>query len=84
MGRKDFPEFGPRLRALRLERRLTIEQAAEAVGIERVVMNRYELGIRVPETAHALASLCRLYNVSSDYLLGLIDERRPWPPQQST
>ena len=80
-----FPVLGERLRTLRAEHSgWTQTSVAEAVGVKQPTYAAWEAGAKFPSSADHLRALCRLYNVSSDYLLGLIDERRPWPPQQST
>ncbi len=78
MGRRSFPRFGERLVALREARGWSTTYAARQAGLGRVTLERYELGTRFPLSDTSLASLCRLYGVSSDFLLGLVDERLPW------
>lgn len=82
MGRKNFPVLGERLKALRRERPdLTQEAVAEAVGVKQPTYAAWESGAKFPSSADHLRALCRLYDVSSDWLLGLVDERRPWPKE---
>ena len=65
----------PRLRDLREDRDLTQEQIAEVLGISRSFYNRYETG-RIQMPIHHFVTLARYYNVSLDYLTGLIDTPR--------
>lgn len=58
-----------RLFRLRNEKNLTQEQAAEAVGISRVALTRYENGQRMPKM-NIVDSLAKVYGVSVDYLMG--------------
>ena len=58
-----------RLFRLRNENNLTQEQAAEAVGISRVALTRYENGQRMPKM-NIVDSLAKVYGVSVDYLMG--------------
>lgn len=58
-----------RLFRLRNENNLTQEQAAEAVGISRVALTRYENGQRMPKM-NIVDSLAKIYGVSIDYLMG--------------
>lgn len=62
-----------RLRDLREDRDLKQSDISEFLGMKQPQYNRYETGTReLP--LHHLISLCRFYNVSADYLLGLTDE----------
>ena len=62
--------FGENLRAARKRAKLTLEQVAEILNTTHSTISRYENEKRKidPET---LASFCRLYNVSADYILNL-------------
>lgn len=63
-----------RLKALRG----TVNQleVAEAIGISRAALGYYETGKRKPD-ADIICKLCKYYHVSSDYLLGLSDIKKP-------
>ena len=61
-----FPE---RLRALRLEANLTQKDVADTLGISRPAYTYWEKGEKVP-TPDKLPALAKLFNVSTDYLLG--------------
>ncbi len=63
-----------RLRNLRTQKGLTQSQAANAIGVTRSVISLYENEMRQP-SPDVIISLARLYNVTTDYLLG-VDERR--------
>lgn len=65
-----------RLRDLREDHDLTQARVAEILGTAREQYNKYELGKQeIP--LHHLITLARYYNVSLDYLAGLIDTPRP-------
>ena len=65
-----------RLRDLREDRDLTQKQIADILGISQTGYSKYEVGsCDIP--TQVLRSLAKFYNVSADYLLGLIDEPRP-------
>jgi len=66
---------GDRLKALRIERGLTQEELADAVGVHRGAIANYETGRRDPE-ALVLLRLAKYFNVSSEYLMGLTDDPR--------
>ena len=60
----------PRLRDLREDADLTQTQVAEILGTSQTMYARYERGASELPIRH-LISLCRLYHVSADYVLGL-------------
>ncbi len=64
------------IRELREDRDLTQSQISSLLGTTQQVYSRYENGINeIP--LHHLVTLCRYYNVSADYILGLVDTYRP-------
>ena len=61
---------GKKLKERRLQLNMTQRQVAEALGIAQPIYQRFEKGIY--ECSYSqLAAICRLYDISSDYLLGL-------------
>lgn len=62
-----------RIRSIRRERELSQQQIAEVLGISQTMVARYERGATALPIRHLIA-LCRFYEVSSDYLLGLTDK----------
>ena len=67
-----------RIRDIREDSDLTQAQVANAVNCSQQVYSNYELGQRSlpPEVLIALA---RFHHTSVDYLLGLTDEKKPYP-----
>lgn len=65
--------YYPRIRDLREDKDKTQNQIAELLGIQTTTYRRYEVGERECP-AHIIIKLCRIYNVSSDYILGLTDK----------
>lgn len=65
--------MGARLKELRLERNLRLKDVAEAVGVTLNAISMYESNTREPNI-DIIKKLCKFYNVSADYLLGLSDE----------
>lgn len=61
-----------KLKQLRKEKGLSQKIVAEALGITLSAYSNYEQGIREPNL-QILVSICKFYDVSSDYLLGLED-----------
>ncbi len=63
-----------RLRLLRKEKKLSQAEFAKIVGLSTNGYQRYELDERDP-TALLIVEIAKYYKVSSDYLLGLSDDR---------
>ena len=64
-----------RLRDLREDNDLTQSQVAEYLGTSQTMYARYERGANELPIRH-LISLCKLYKVSSDVILGLQDSTK--------
>lgn len=70
--------FFKRIEDLRIDNDKTQAQVAEFLGCQREVYRRYEKGTRqIP--IDMLIQLSKLYNVSIDYLVGLTNEKKPYP-----
>lgn len=65
-----------RLRELRKEKGLTLEQMANDLNTTKVTLSRYENGTREPKS-EMLSQLSDYFNVSIDYLFGKTDEKNP-------
>jgi transcriptional regulator with XRE-family HTH domain len=65
--------FGTRLREMRQESKLFQREMSAFLEITRIQYQYYESGKSFP-TCQGLIKLCKLLNVSADYLLGLSDE----------
>ena len=65
-----------RLRDLREDRDLTQIQCASIANISKNSYIRYENEERVTP-ADVIVTFAKYYNVSADYILGLIDEPKP-------
>lgn len=65
-------EIGKRIADSRRNVKLTQEELANRIGITAQALSQYERGLRYPDVA-MLKALCIALGVSSDYLLGLID-----------
>ena len=64
--------MGERLKKLRLDNNLTQKQVGQRIGVAISAVSSYESGVRYP-TYESLVKLSRLYNVTTDYLVGLSD-----------
>ena len=58
-------DFGNTLKTLRLRKNMTQAQLAQKLGLTKSVISAYETGLRL------LIHIARIYNVSTDYLLGI-------------
>lgn len=65
-----------RLRLLREERGLLQRDIAQLLNISTSAYGYYEQGKRTPDM-HVIQVLAKFYNVSSDWLIGLSDVRKP-------
>ena len=68
--------YYPRLRDLREDHDLTQQAVADYLSMKQSQYSRYERGIRDIPT-DILIRLAKLYQTSTDYLLGLTDKRDP-------
>ena len=59
-----------KLRGLREDNDLTQTQIAEVLGTSQTMYARYERGANEMPIRH-LITICRYYNISADYILGL-------------
>ncbi len=73
--------YFPRLRDLREDMDLSQEQIATFLGMKQPQYSRYERGLRDTPT-DILIRLAIFYHTSVDYILGLTDERKPYPPKK--
>ncbi|HLA43882.1 MAG TPA: helix-turn-helix transcriptional regulator [Aggregatilineales bacterium] len=71
-----------RILELRKQYGWTQEELAQRSNLERKSIVRYENGQNIPG-GKALIDLARVFNVSTDYLLGLSTEIRPIPANES-
>lgn len=70
--------YYPRLRDLREDRDLSQQQVADFLDMKQPQYSRYERGLRDIPT-DILIRLAAYYKTSTDYILGLTDERKPYP-----
>lgn len=64
--------FCERFKELREERKLSYKQMAKLIGFSDTALGKWEKGKQIP-TIETLIRLCKFFNVSADYLLGLED-----------
>lgn len=64
--------FGSRLKILRERENLSQAELARQMGISQTQISRWERGDVVP-ASDALRAVAQQFNVTADYLLGLVD-----------
>ena len=64
-----------KLKDLRVERRLTLEQLAEQTGLSRSALGNYETDDYKDISPFSIVTLAQFYGVSTDYLLGLTENK---------
>lgn len=62
--------IGERLKDLRVERKLTLEELADAVGISKSALGKYESDNGKDISPYSIVQLADFYGVSADYLMG--------------
>lgn len=61
-----------KIKELRIERGYTQTDLAKLVGVKQSCVSKWERGATLPDS-DMIVSLCKLFQISSDYLLGLTD-----------
>lgn len=64
-----------KLKDLRVERRLTLEQLAEQTGLSKSALGKYENDDFKDISPFAIVTLAKFYGVSTDYLLGMTEQK---------
>lgn len=67
-----------RLKEIRQDKDLHQKDIAQILNTSQKQYSLYETGIRLIPI-DKLVTLAKYYNTSTDYLLGLTDERKPYP-----
>ena len=66
--------FGERLRQLRIENNIKVKDLSNEMSITEIAWRYYETDKREPNL-NVMRFICKRFNVSADYFLGLSDER---------
>ena len=69
--------YYPRLRDLREDQELKQKEVAAVLGIDQRIYSNYEIGKREIPT-RLVIRLADLYNTSTDYILNLTDNPKPY------
>ncbi|MBM7582971.1 transcriptional regulator with XRE-family HTH domain [Caldicoprobacter guelmensis] len=70
-------KIGDRIKQLREETNMGRAELAQKIGITYYALSKYETNERQPDY-ETLKKIARLFNVSTDYLLGYSDIRNPY------
>ena len=70
-------DYRQRLKEVREDRDLTQAQVGEVLHKSQQGYNHIETG-RAELKIEDLARLCKFYNLSADYIIGLVDEKRSY------
>ena len=68
----------PRIKDIREDKDLSQKAVAELLGEHTTTYQRWEQGITEVPT-HIIVALCKIYNVSADYILGFTNTITPLP-----
>ena len=68
--------YAERMRNLRQDNDLSQKKVADTLGVAQTTYSQYELEKR-PMPIDYLIALCKFYNVSADYMLGLSNRKNP-------
>ena len=63
-------KFDSIIKKLRTDSKMTQKELALAIGVSQQTVSLWECGSAVPD-ATAIIAICKYFNVSSDYLLGI-------------
>lgn len=69
--------LGERLEALCADHDLTLTELAERLEVNRTTLYHWRSGRHLPSAIVTLAMLADIFGVSTDWLLGRTDRRRP-------
>lgn len=61
--------IGEKIHDLRVRNGMTMEDLAREIGVQRSAVNKYEKGLVINLKRSTIASLCRVFSVSSSYFL---------------
>ena len=68
--------YAERMSNLRQDNDLSQKKVADMLGVAQTTYSQYELEKR-PMPIDYLIALCKFYNVSADYMLGLSNRKNP-------
>ena len=66
------------IRSIRIDRGYTQKQIADYLGISQNTYSQYEIGV-LNYPVDVIVKLAQFYHVSTDYLLGMTNQKDPYP-----
>ena len=75
--------FGEKIKKLRTERDWTQDFVAKKLNISAPALSRYESGSCEPKDLAMISEFAKLYDVTTDYLLGLSEEPKSFAKQSN-
>ncbi|MFL0198334.1 helix-turn-helix domain-containing protein [Clostridium sp. WILCCON 0269] len=75
--------FNERMKELRKEKNITLQELANVLNTTKSTLSRYENNLRIPN-ADFINLLAKYFNVTVDYLLGNSDNRTNPNPKEDT
>ncbi len=75
-------DMSKRIKELRLEKGLTLEQVGNVVGVGKSTVRKWETGMIANMKRDKIASLSKALGVSPSYLLGYTNERESQPTKE--
>ncbi|CAG9607815.1 helix-turn-helix domain-containing protein [Pseudoneobacillus rhizosphaerae] len=69
--------LGEELRKIRLERGMSLDDAANQIGITKQYLSMVEIGVRKSVSFDIMANLSKCYNIPLDYLSHFIESDSP-------
>lgn len=66
------------IRNIRIDSGFTQKQIADYLGISQNTYSQYEIGV-LNYPVDVIVKLAQFYHVSTDYLLGLTNQKEPYP-----
>lgn len=73
--------YNEKMQILRDRKNITQKEMASMLGIKQQQYARYEKGINIMPVTY-LPKICKILNVSSDYILGLTNIKEPYPKEK--
>lgn len=77
-------DMSKRIKELRLEKGLTLEQVGNIVGVGKSTVRKWETGMIANMKRDKIASLSKALGVSPSYLLGYTDKRELQPTKEES
>ncbi len=71
----DLRLIGGRIKEIRKERDMTLEDVAKRIGVAKSTIQRYEAGLITSPKQPVLAAMAKAFNISEEWLCGMSDEK---------